>query len=165
MWYCFRQRKKNSMECVSKCLPSTNGITSTVRCGICYGSIGEVCCTAVWQNKLPIHEVRVDLLPHKGQDVPPTQRCHIEHVRRVVYQAGYCWSQSLLPMADLSQPKDGAGPELLKVHGKFFGANSLRQAKCAESSYAVIITLLLVQQIKNGIVHLVVKAWNLAQLN
>ena len=33
---------------------------------------------------------------------------------------------------------NGAGQELLKEHGKFFGANFLRQVKCAESSYAVV---------------------------
>ncbi len=53
-----------------------------------------------------VNEVRVDLFARKGRDVlhiPPTQGCLIEHVRRAVYQAGYCWSQSLLPMPDLPQ--------------------------------------------------------------
>ena len=42
--------KKNSMgdmECVSRgnrCLPITYETTSTVRCGNCYDSVGEVCC-------------------------------------------------------------------------------------------------------------------------
>ena len=33
---------------------------------------------------------------------------------------------------------NGARQELLKEHGKFFGANFLRQVKCAENSYAVV---------------------------
>ena len=53
-----------------------------------------------------VNEVRVDLFAYKGRDVlhiPPTQGCLIEHVKRAAYQAGYCWSQSLLPMAVLPQ--------------------------------------------------------------
>ena len=88
-----------------------------------------------------VNEVRVDLFAYKGRDVlhiPPTQGCLIEHVKRAAYQAGYCWSQSLLPMAVLPQPDEWGWTKLLKEHGKFFGANFLRQVKCAESSYAVV---------------------------
>ena len=48
-----RQKEKNCMgdiECVSRgnrCLPFTSGTSSTVGCGNCYGSVGEVCCSAV----------------------------------------------------------------------------------------------------------------------
>ena len=120
-----------------------NGTTSTVRCGICYGSIGEVCCTEQYDKtscRSLINDIRVDLFARKGRDVlhiPPTQGCLIEHVKRAAYQAGYCWSQSLIPMAVLPQPEGWGWTKLLKVHGKFSGANSLRQAKCAESSYVV----------------------------
>ena len=56
-----------------------------------------------------VNEVRVDLFAYKGRDVlhiPPTQGYLIEHVKRAAYQAGYCWSQSLLPMAVLQQPDE-----------------------------------------------------------
>lgn len=55
-----------------------------------------------------VNEVRVDLFARKGRDVlhiPPTQGCLLEHVKRAAYQAGYCWSRSLLPLADLPQPE------------------------------------------------------------
>ena len=85
-----------------------------------------------------VNEVRMDLLAQKGRDVlhiPPTQGCLIEHVRRAAYQSGYCWSQSLYyQWLTFHNQKDGAGQELLKEHGKFFGENFLKQAKCAESS-------------------------------
>ena len=63
-----------------------NGTTSTVRCGICYGSIGEVCCTEQYDKtscRSLVNDVRVDLFARKGRDVlhiPPTQGCLIEHV-------------------------------------------------------------------------------------
>lgn len=55
-----------------------------------------------------VNELRLDLFTRKGRDVlhiPPTQGCLIEHVRRAAYQAGHCWSQSLVPMVDLPQPE------------------------------------------------------------
>ena len=62
-------------------------------------------------SKFHVNEARVDLFARKGRDVyhiPPTQGGLLQHVRRAVYQAGYCWSQSLCTMVELSQP-DGWG--------------------------------------------------------
>ena len=55
-----------------------------------------------------VNEVRVNLFARKGRDVlniPPTRGCLVEHVRRAAHQAGYCWSQSLLPMPVLAEPE------------------------------------------------------------
>ncbi len=55
-----------------------------------------------------VNEARLDLFTQKGREVlhiPPFFGALIEHVRRAAYQAGYCWSQSLQPMANLSQPE------------------------------------------------------------
>ena len=59
-------------------------------------------------SKSHVNEARVDLFAQKGRDVhhiPPTQGSLLQHTRRAVYQAGYCWSQSLSPMAQLPQPE------------------------------------------------------------
>ena len=82
-----------------------------------------------------VNEVRVDLFAYKGRDVlhiPPTQGCLIEHVKRAAYCSHY------YQWLSFHNQINGAGQELLKEHGKFFGANFLRQVKCAESSYAVV---------------------------
>ena len=56
-----------------------------------------------------VNEARLDLFTRKARDIhvlniPPTQGCLIEHVRRAAYQAGYSWSQLLVPLPDLPQP-------------------------------------------------------------
>ena len=55
-----------------------------------------------------VNEARLDLFARKGRDVyhiPPTQGGLLQHVRRAVYQAGYCWGQPLSPMLELPQPE------------------------------------------------------------
>ncbi len=59
--------------------------------------------------KSHVNEARVDLFARKGRDVnhiSPTQGSLLQHTRRAVYQAGYCWSQSLIPMVQLPQPEE-----------------------------------------------------------
>ena len=60
-------------------------------------------------SKSCVNETRVDLFARKGRDIyriPPTQGSLLQHVKRAVYQAGYCWSQSLNPMMELPQPNE-----------------------------------------------------------
>ncbi len=60
-------------------------------------------------SKSHVNEARVDLFARKGRDVnhiPPTQGSLLQHTRRAVHQAGYCWSQSLIPMVQLPQPEE-----------------------------------------------------------
>ena len=55
-------------------------------------------------SKSCVNEVWVDLFTQKGRDIyhiPPTQGSRLQHVKRAVYQAGYCWSQSLNPIMEL----------------------------------------------------------------
>ena len=50
----FSGRGKRTARETWNVFPEVTDASSTVRCGICYGSIGEIFCTVIWQNKLPI---------------------------------------------------------------------------------------------------------------
>ena len=55
-----------------------------------------------------VNEARIHLFAQKGRDInniPPTQGALLQHVKRAVYQAGYCWSQALVPQPELPQPE------------------------------------------------------------
>ena len=55
-------------------------------------------------SKSCVNEASVNLFTRKGKDIyhiPPTQGSLLQHVKRAVYQAGYCWSQPLNPIMEL----------------------------------------------------------------
>ena len=55
-------------------------------------------------SKSCVNESRIDWFAQKGRDIyhiPATQGNLLQHVMRAVYQAGYCWSQSLNPIMEL----------------------------------------------------------------
>ena len=55
------------------------------------------------------NEARLDLFTTKSRsldNIPPTSAALIQHTRRTVYQAGFCWGQSLTPSPVLPSPAD-----------------------------------------------------------
>ena len=59
-------------------------------------------------SKSHVDDARLGLFVRKGRDVsniPPTKGALVQHVRRAVYQAGLCWSQSLCAEMNLPQPE------------------------------------------------------------
>ena len=47
-----------------------------------------------------VNDTRKDLFTRKGRaidHIPPTAAALIQHTKRAVYQAGYCWGQCLVP--------------------------------------------------------------------
>lgn len=59
-------------------------------------------------TKSHVDDARLELFARKGRDVsniPPTKGALLQHVRRAVYQAGLCWSQSLRAEMNLPQPE------------------------------------------------------------
>ena len=55
------------------------------------------------------NEARLDLFTTKSRsldNIPPTSAALIQHTRRTVYQAGFCWGQSLTPSPVLPSPGD-----------------------------------------------------------
>jgi len=55
-----------------------------------------------------VNEARLQLFAQKGRDInniPPSQGALLQHVKRAVYQAGYCWSQTLKLIMELPQPE------------------------------------------------------------
>jgi hypothetical protein len=55
------------------------------------------------------NDARQELFTHKGRSIdsiPPTSAALYQHTRRAVYQAGYCWGQSLNPSPTLPSPSE-----------------------------------------------------------
>ena len=60
-------------------------------------------------TSLTVNEARKDLFTRKGrsiENIPPTYGALVEHTKRVAYQAGYCWGQSLTPDPTLPSPAE-----------------------------------------------------------
>ena len=56
-----------------------------------------------------VDEARKDLFGRKGRSleaIPPTLDVLTQHLKRVVYQTGFCWAQSLLRDATLPNPNE-----------------------------------------------------------
>ena len=56
-----------------------------------------------------VNEARKDLFTRKGRSIetiPPTYGALLEHTKRVAYQAGYCWGQTLTPNPTLPSPAE-----------------------------------------------------------
>lgn len=41
-----------------------------------------------------------------SEHIPPSQEALLQHLKRVAYQAGYCWSQCLVSFPHLPLPSD-----------------------------------------------------------
>ena len=51
-------------------------------------------------ENVKVNDARKDLFTKKRRvidNIPPTENALIQHTKRSVYQAGYCWGQSLVP--------------------------------------------------------------------
>ena len=62
--------------------------------------------------KMKVSEARKMLFTQKGRSlelIPATRAASLQHVKRAVYQVGYCWGQATTPMAVLPAPLSGAG--------------------------------------------------------
>uniref|UniRef100_A0A7M5XM76 AWS domain-containing protein n=2 Tax=Clytia hemisphaerica TaxID=252671 RepID=A0A7M5XM76_9CNID len=56
-----------------------------------------------------VNVLRKHLFAIKGRSlecIPPTQDALFEQVKRMVYQGGYCWGQSIVPVQDLPKPEN-----------------------------------------------------------
>ena len=56
---------------------------------------------------MTVNKARKDLFNHKGrsiESIPPTADALLHHTKMVVYQAGYCWGQAMVPVQDLPSP-------------------------------------------------------------
>ena len=56
---------------------------------------------------LTVNEAHKDLFTRKGQsieNIPPSYGALVEHTKRIAYQAGHCWGQSLTPEPILPSP-------------------------------------------------------------
>ena len=61
---------------------------------------------------MKVNEARKMLFTQKGRSIeliPATRAASLQHVKRAVYQGGYCWGQATTPMAVLPAPLSGAG--------------------------------------------------------
>ena len=61
-------------------------------------------CSSICTN---LNEARKDLFARKGRSIeaiPPTADAFLQHAKRAVYQAAYCWAQCLSPRFDLPSP-------------------------------------------------------------
>ena len=59
--------------------------------------------------KMKVNEARKILFTQKGRShelIPPTRAALVQHVKRAVYQGGYCWGQVTTPMAVLPSPSE-----------------------------------------------------------
>ena len=93
-------------------------------------------------SKSCVNEARVDLFARNGRDIyhiPPTQGSLLQHVKRAVYQAGYCWSQSLNPIMELPLSDEWGWKSSCSGTWEFCGVNFLRQVRFAENLYAVAV--------------------------
>ena len=60
-------------------------------------------------SKLNINDARQELFTKKGRGmdaIPPTKDALIHHIKRAVYQGGYCWGRSLEAAHELPSPAD-----------------------------------------------------------
>ena len=58
-------------------------------------------------SETDINVARKVMFAHKGRAmnaIPPTKGALMQHCKRVVYQAGYIWCQSLIPSPSLPSP-------------------------------------------------------------
>jgi len=79
-----------------------------------------------------VNEARKDLFTRKGrsiENIPPTYGALVEHTKRVAYQAGYCWGQSLTPDPTLPSPAEWDGPDQLTDHGNLIGQCSQKHRR------------------------------------
>ena len=59
--------------------------------------------------ELKVDEARKELFTQKGRTtdaIPPTFAALVQHTKRVAYQAGHCWGQSLVPAPALPCPSE-----------------------------------------------------------
>lgn len=69
----------------------------------------EICCL-LYDRTSPtcsVNECRKILFTSKGRSlegIPPTSDALLMHFKRAIYQASYCWSQSLIAQQDLPDP-------------------------------------------------------------
>lgn len=60
-------------------------------------------------SAVDVNVARKDLFTRKGRStdaIPPTKAALLQHVKRVVYQAGYCWGQALIAEQNLPCPSE-----------------------------------------------------------
>jgi hypothetical protein len=56
-----------------------------------------------------VNEARLQLFSQKGRafdNIAPTQAVLLQHVKRAVYQAGYCWGQVMIVRPQLPCPSE-----------------------------------------------------------
>lgn len=56
-----------------------------------------------------LNQARIALFTQKGrslENIPSTSATLIQHIKRAVYQAGYCWGQCLEPCPELPSPNE-----------------------------------------------------------
>lgn len=60
-------------------------------------------------EQVEVNKARRELFTHKNRDlvnIPPTEAAFSQHIRRALYKAGHCWSQTLCPIPELPNPSD-----------------------------------------------------------
>ena len=56
-----------------------------------------------------INQAKKHLFAQKGrsiENIPPTKAALVQHIKRAVYQAGYCWAQAMTSSPDLPCPSE-----------------------------------------------------------
>ena len=77
-----------------------------------------------------INQARKHLFAQKGrsiENIPPTKAALVQHIKRAVYQAGYCWAQATTSSPDLPALVNGAGQERSHAAGKPTGPHCQKQ--------------------------------------
>ena len=81
------------------------------------------------------------LLFAKGRQldrIPPTEAALRDHVKRAVYQAGYCWGKALVTQQQLPSPGDWGWEKALTIIGFLSGRLALKQV-ASESVVIVFV--------------------------
>ena len=91
-------------------------------------------------NQQSVKKARKELFTQKGRSIDalsPTQAALVQHIKRAVYQAGYCWRQVMIPIKNSHLLRTGDGARKQREVGKYAGQHYQRPHKCAGSLYTV----------------------------
>ena len=75
--------------------------------------------------------ITIHMIANKFGREPQTEAALKEHIKRAVYQAGYCWGQTLI--ANQMLLKNGAGRKAQTITGLLSGRHFQKQPKCDKS--------------------------------
>ena len=104
-----------------------------------------------------VNECRKELFSKKGippDGIPPTTDALQLHIYRAIYQASYCWAQSLCKISSLPDPCDGAGKWKINIM-KLYGHPFRRIPKCVMNLFVVAANMAkIVKDVVNVFKHL-----------